>query len=96
MRVRVRGRGRCGPERDREGGAHTYAAGLPGAAPEAARHSVAAALADPALAGAAREAFTSAMSAAFTAAALALILMRDRKRAGPGTGAAGPVADGAH
>ncbi|MER6313011.1 hypothetical protein ABT237_04460 [Streptomyces sp. NPDC001581] len=66
----------------------TYAAGLPGSAPDAARHSVAAALTDPAVAAAAREAFTSAMSATFTAAAagvlaaaaLALILMRDRTR----------------
>ncbi|MFE9931789.1 MFS transporter [Streptomyces sp. NPDC005533] len=68
----------------------TYAAGLPGSAPDAARHSVAAALSDPALAPAAREAFTSAMSATFTAAAagvlaaaaLALVLMRDRTPAG--------------
>ncbi|MFD9451546.1 MFS transporter [Streptomyces sp. NPDC059985] len=64
-----------------------YSGAMPAATPDAARHSVAAALTDPALAEAARDAFTSAMSATFTAAAagvlaaagLALILMRDRK-----------------
>ncbi|MFF3013090.1 MFS transporter [Streptomyces sp. NPDC057939] len=67
--------------------ASVHSRAMPATTPDAARHSVAAALADPALAAAARDAFTSAMSATFTAAAagvlaaagLALILMRDRK-----------------
>lgn len=71
-----------------------YGGEMPASAPDAARHSVAAALGDPALADAARSAFTSAMSATFGAAALgvlaaaglALVLMRDRE------GAAAPAA----
>ncbi|MFD9574371.1 MFS transporter [Streptomyces sp. NPDC059982] len=72
-----------------------YGGEMPAGAPDAARHSVAAALTDPALADAARSAFTSAMSATFAAAALgvlaaaclALVLMRDTK------GAVGPDPD---
>jgi hypothetical protein len=73
----------------------TFTGSMPASAPEAARHSVSAALSlaastgDSALATAAREAFTSAMSASFVvgacgvlvAAVLALVLMRNGKSA---------------
>lgn len=63
-----------------------YAAAMPAAAPEEARRSVAAAMADPSLADMARQAFDAAMSTAFLgasagvvgAAVLALFLLRGR------------------
>ncbi|WP_399926849.1 MFS transporter [Streptomyces kanamyceticus] len=82
----------------------TYTGAMPDAAPAGASHSVSDALAlatatgDSALAATAREAFTEAMSASFwagaagvlAAAALAVILIRDRKApAGEDTSAAG-------
>ncbi len=66
----------------------SYASAMPATASEEARRSVAAAVADPSLAAAARHAFDAAMSSAFLAAAagvlgaavLALLLLRGRKR----------------
>ncbi|MEU0542638.1 MFS transporter [Nocardia sp. NPDC005978] len=73
--------------------AHTYTASMPDSAPTAARESVAPAIAsgDGALVEAARESFTTAMSATFgagavcvlVAAALAFVLMRGAKGAAP-------------
>ncbi|MFE0421141.1 MFS transporter [Streptomyces sp. NPDC058953] len=80
----------------------TYTAELPGTAPEAAKESVAAALKIPALADAARDAFTQAMANSFVAggigvavaAVLAALLLqgRDKKNTGAGTGT-GPDAE---
>lgn len=78
----------------------TYTDEMPGSAPEAARHSIADALAlgESGLADAARSAFTSAMSGTFVvggcgvvaAAVVALVLMRGR---GGGKPEAGPVGE---
>ncbi|MEU7897322.1 MFS transporter [Nonomuraea sp. NPDC049152] len=65
----------------------SYTSAMPATAPEAARRSVAAAVADPSLAAVAREAYGAAMSSAFVGAAagvlgaavLALLLLRRRK-----------------
>ncbi|MFE3450795.1 MFS transporter [Nonomuraea sp. NPDC059194] len=65
----------------------SYASAMPATAPEEARRSIAAAVTDPSLAAAARQAYDAAMSSAFLGAAagvlgaavLALILLRGRK-----------------
>jgi dipeptide/tripeptide permease len=65
----------------------SYASAMPAGAPEEARRSVAAAVADPSLSAVAREAYGAAMSSAFLAAAagvlaaavLALLLLRGRR-----------------
>ncbi|MEV4165212.1 hypothetical protein [Nonomuraea dietziae] len=76
-------RGRGGARRGRPGVAilgslatSSYASAMPATAPEEARRSVAAAVTDPSLAAAARQAYDTAMVGA---AVLALLLLRGRK-----------------
>ncbi|KAB2348480.1 MFS transporter [Actinomadura rudentiformis] len=81
--------------------ASAYTGSMPDDAPEGARHNISEALAlgDSGLAGTAREAFTTAMSSAFTisaagvvaAAVLAFLVMRDKKKTTPDETAPAPA-----